>query len=298
MSWSTIDWQDIRCAESEGILTITLSRVKRLNAFTVTMASELIEAFTAASEDDTVKAVILTGEGSTFCAGMELAPEAGGNVFGLDEEMRPTLQDMNNRLDDPEIIAGVRDTGGRVTLAMFDCKKPIIAAINGVAVGVGATLTLACDIRLAATQAKFGFVFGKIGIVPDACSSWFLPRVVGLPKALEWTMSGVLVSASDAIEAGLIKEICGDDQLMQRAFALAHEYTNKRSPVSVALIRQMIYRNSALAHPLEAHKIESLGIFYTSLSDGKEGVSSFLQRREPDFRDPASAMPDFYPWWN
>jgi len=174
--------RDIDCQFSEGILTVKLHRAARMNAFTVTMAEELIETFETASDDDQVRAIVLTGEGKAFCAGMDLEGEGQANVFGLNEALQPTLQDLNERLDDPEIVRGVRDTGGRVVLAMFDCKKPIIAAINGVAVGVGATLTLPCDVRLASTQSRFGFVFGKIGIVPDACASWFLPRVVGMPR--------------------------------------------------------------------------------------------------------------------
>lgn len=290
-------YQTITCERDEGILTITLARPEQMNAFTVGMAEELVQAFGQASEDDAVRAVIVTGAGRAFCAGMDLATQDGANVFGLDESLRPTMQDLDERLDDPEIVHGVRDTGGRVALAIFDCKKPVIAAINGAAVGVGATLPLAMDIRIASERARFGFVFGKIGIVPDACSSWFLPRVVGLPKALQWTYSGEMIGAPEALASGLVSQVVAPEQLLTEARRLARQFSDQRSPVSVALIRQMMYRNSAAPHPLQAHKLESLGVFYTSLADGKEGVAAFLAKRDPQFKQRASAMPDFYPWW-
>ena len=280
---------------SDGILTLTLCRPERLNAFTLRMADELVHAFNTASEDDGVRAIVVTGAGRAFCAGMDLAES--GNVFGLDESLHPTMTDMDKRLDDPEIVKGVRDTGGRVALAIFDCKKPVIAAVNGAAVGVGATLTLAMDIRIASDKARFGFVFGKIGIVPDACSSWFLPRVVGLPKALEWTYSAELIDAPTAQDSGLVNQVVRPEQLMEEAYRIARQISSARSPVSVALIRQMMYRNSSAPHPLHAHKVESLGVFYTSQADGKEGVAAFLAKRSPDFKAKASSMPPFYPWW-
>jgi len=287
----------IRCELDDGILTITLARAAQLNAFTVTMAEELIDVFGRASANDAVRAIVVTGEGRAFCAGMDLSSQDHVNVFGLDESMRPTMRDLDARLEDPDIVRGVRDTGGRVALAIFDCTKPVIAAINGAAVGVGATLPLAMDIRIATDRARFGFVFGKIGIVPDACSSWFLPRIVGLPKALQWTFSGELVAAQDALASGLVSQVVSPEQLLPEAHRLAHRFSDKRSPVSVALIRQMMYRNSAARDPLQAHKVESLGVFYTSLSDGKEGVAAFLGKRDPQFTQRASDMPDFYPWW-
>lgn len=289
--------QTITCERDEGILTITLARPEHMNAFTVGMADELVRAFEEASEDDAVLAVIVTGAGRAFCVGMDLAAQDGANVFGLDESLQPTMQDLDERLDDPEIVRGVRDTGGRVALAIFDCKKPVIAAVNGVAVGVGATLLLAMDIRIASERARFGFVFGKIGIVPDACSSWFLPRVVGLPRALQWTYSGEVIGATDALASGLVSQVVAPDQLLAEARKIAYQVSDQRSPVSVALIRQMMYRNSAAPHPMQAHKVESLGIFYTSLADGKEGVAAFLEKRNPKFTQRASGMPDFYPWW-
>jgi len=292
--YQTIDYQ-----LQDRILTLTLDRPERLNAFTLEMAGELIDAIGRASEDDAVGVVVVTGRGRAFCAGMELREGiAGANVFGLDESMQPTLRDLDQRLEDPDIVAGVRDTGGRVALALFDCKKPVIAAINGAAVGVGATLTLAMDIRIASEQARFGFVFGKIGIVPDACASWFLPRVVGLPKALELTYSADIIDAREALKCGLVKEVVPADELLAQACRTARQLITDRSPVSVALIRQMMYRNAAQPHPLQAHKIESLGIFYTSQSDGREGVAAFRAKRAPRFTEQASRMPAFYPWWD
>ena len=288
-------YETLACSLSDRVLTITLNRPERLNAFTVQMAEDLIAAFNRASDDDAVGAIIVTGAGRAFCAGMDLDRE--GNVFGLNEALHPSLDELHERLDDPEIVAGVRDTGGRVTLAIFDCKKPVIAAINGAAVGVGATMTLAMDIRLASDAARFGFVFGKIGIVPEACSTWFLPRIVGITKALEWTYSAEIFKADEAARHRLVSEVLAPEQLLPRAQAIAQVIANQRSPVSVALTRQMMFRNAALEHPREAHKLESLAMFYASAGDGKEGVAAFLEKREPVFTSQASAMPAFYPWW-
>ena len=288
-------YETLACSLSDRVLTITLNRPERLNAFTVQMAEDLIAAFNRASDDDAVGAIIVTGAGRAFCAGMDLGRE--GNVFGLNEALHPSLDELHERLDDPEIVAGVRDTGGRVTLAIFECKKPVIAAINGAAVGVGATMTLAMDIRLASDAARFGFVFGKIGIVPEACSTWFLPRIVGITKALEWTYSAEIFKADEAVLHRLVSEVLAPEELLPRAQAIAQVIANQRSPVSVALTRQMMFRNAALEHPREAHKLESLAMFYASAGDGKEGVAAFLEKREPVFTSQASAMPAFYPWW-
>lgn len=291
-----MNYETIAYDISDSILTVTLNRPKRLNAFTVQMAEELIHVFSTASDDDDVRAIVVTGSGPAFCAGMDLGRD--GNVFGLNETLQPTMIDLDKRLDDPAIVSGVRDTGGRVTLAIFDCKKPVIAAVNGPAIGVGATMTLAMDIRFASEHARFGFVFGKIGIVPDACSSWFLPKVVGIAKALEWTYSAEIFGATKAQQCNLVSEVFPADQLLAEAYKLARVLADERSPVSTALIRQMMYRNSALPHPLQAHKVESLGMFHVSRRDGKEGVSSFMTKRSPKFSDQASRMPDFYPWWD
>lgn len=289
--YNTLAW-----SLADGILTLSLNRPEQMNAFTVEMANELVAAFDRASEDDAVRAIVVTGAGKAFCAGMDLSMP--GNVFGLDESQRPTLDDMHTRLDDPAIHDGVRDTGGRVTLAIYRCKKPVIGAINGAAVGIGATMTLAMDVRLASEKARIGFVFGKIGIVPEACSSWFLPRIVGLSQALEWVLSADILSAEEARAGGLVKAVLPPDQLLPEAYKLARKFVENRSPVAVALARQMLYRNSAQAHPIEAHRIDSLAMFYTSIGDGKEGVRSFLEKRAPDYGARASAdLPPFYADW-
>jgi enoyl-CoA hydratase/carnithine racemase len=281
---------------ADRILTVRLNRPDRLNAFTVEMAQELEALFRSVSDDDAVGAVIVTGEGRAFCAGMELGSE--GNVFGLDGTQRPTLADMRDRLDAPEIRDGVRDTGGRVTLAIFDCKKPVIAAINGAAVGIGATMTLAMDFRLASASARIGFVFGKLGIVPEACSSWFLPRLVGEQTALEWVLTAEILTPDQALAGGLLRSVHADSEsLLAEATALARRIVEARSPVAIALARQMIRRNPALPHPLAAHRIDSLAMFYTSLGDGQEGVAAFKAKRPPAFTGKASEMPPFYPWW-
>lgn len=291
-----MDYQTIRYEVSEGILTVTLNRPEQMNAFTPRMANELIDAFERASGDDAVRAIIVTGAGKAFCAGMDLS--APGNVFGLDESLRPTLQDMHERLDDPAIVHGVRDTGGRVTLAIYECTKPVICAINGAAVGIGATMTLAMDIRLASEKARIGFVFGKIGIVPEACSSWFLPRIVGIQQALEWVYTADIFDAQEALRGRLVKAVHPPEQLLEEARKLAHKIVDNRSPVAVALARQMLYRNAAQLHPVEAHRIDSLGMFYTSIADGKEGVRSFLEKRPPEFSSRTSAdLPLFYKEW-
>jgi enoyl-CoA hydratase/carnithine racemase len=287
--YETLDW-----SVEDRILTLTLNRPEQLNAFTVTMANELVAAFERASLDDDVAAVIVTGSGRAFCAGMDLS--VGGNVFGLDETQAPTLADLHDRYDDPAIAEGVRDTGGQVSLAIYDCRKPVIAAINGPAVGIGATMTLPMDIRLASTSARIGFVFGKIGIVPEACSSWFLPRIVGMSRALELVLSADILRGEEALAAGLVRSVHEPDDLLPAARELARKFTEHRSPVAVAFARQMMYRNSAQPHPREAHRIDSLAMFWTSVGDGKEGVASFLEKRDPSYQGKASEMPAFYPW--
>jgi enoyl-CoA hydratase/carnithine racemase len=290
-----MDYTSIRYEVADNILTLTLNRPDQLNAFTVDMANELIDAFGRASADDAVRVVVVTGAGRAFCAGMDLSP--AGNVFGLDEQLAPTMEDMHNRLEDPAMITGVRDTGGRVALAIYDCNKPVIAAINGAAVGIGATMTCAMDIRLASTQARIGFVFNKIGITPEACSTWFLPRIVGMSQALEWTYTGDILSADEALAGRLVKAVLPPDELLPEAYRIATKIA-AHSPVAIALTRQMMYRNAAQPHPVEAHKVDSLAIYYTSQTSGKEGVSAFREKRSPEFTDTVSAdMPPFYPWW-
>jgi enoyl-CoA hydratase/carnithine racemase len=221
-----------------------------------------------------------------------------GNVFGLDETLSPGLDELKSRWDDPAMVSGVRDTGGRVALAVYDCKKPVIAAINGAAVGIGATMTLAMDVRLASEKARIGFVFGRIGVVPEACSTWFLPRIVGIQQAFDWVYSGDIFDAQEALAGRLVKAVVPHEQLLAEAHKLAHKYIDQRSAVSITLMRQMLLRNPALAHPGDAHAVESLAMLQTSLHDGKEGVAAFNQKRAPDFAGRASdGLPDFYPWW-
>ena len=289
MTYNTLLWE-----VEDRVLTLTLNRPEQMNAFTVEMAHELIDAFERASEDDGVGAIVVTGAGRAFCAGMDLS--ADGNVFGLDESQTPTMADMHDRLDDPVIRDGERDTGGRVTLAIFNCKKPVIAAINGAAVGIGATMTLAMDIRMVSEKARIGFVFGKLGIVPEACSSWFLPRLVGPQQALEWVLSAEIFDAAEALRGGLARSVHAPDTLVVDAQALARKFIAGRSAVAVALARQMLLRNAAQPHPLEAHRVDSLAMFYASIGDGKEGVAAFLEKRDPQFTGRASQMPPFYPW--
>lgn len=288
MSFETLE----RVVE-DGVLTLTLHRPEQLNAFTVTMADELEASFRAVNTDDTVRAVIVTGAGRAFCAGMELATE--GNVFGLDESREPTVADMTD-LSDPS-LARVRDTGGRVTLAIHDCTKPVIAAINGSAVGIGATMTLAMDARLVSTKARFGLVFGRLGIVPEAASSWFLPRIVGLPRALDLALSADILNADATVESGLAAGSYEPAELLPAARELADRWTKGRSPVAVALTRQMLRRNAAYDHPADAHRVDSLAMFWTSVGDGKEGVAAFLAKRRPEFTSRASALPGFYDDW-
>ncbi|WP_375184880.1 crotonase/enoyl-CoA hydratase family protein [Aquabacterium sp.] len=289
--YQTLDWN----VDPDGVLLLRLNRPEQLNAFTVEMANELVDAFQRASQDDAVRVVVVTGAGKAFCAGMDLS--VGGNVFGLDEQQRPTLEDLRERLDDPAILNGVRDTGGRVVLSIFDCKKPVIGAINGAAVGIGATMTLPMDIRLASDNARIGFVFGRIGIVPEACSSWFLPRIVGISQALEWTYMADVFDGQEALRGGLVKAVVPAEQLLDEALKIARRIATERSAVGIALTRQMMYRNAAQPHPLAAHQVDSLAMFYTSIGDGKEGVQAFLEKRPARFASQASDMPPFYPWW-
>jgi enoyl-CoA hydratase/carnithine racemase len=287
-----MDYETLRYEVAAGILTLTLNRPDQLNAFTVQMAGDLEHAFRRASADDDVRAIVVTGEGRAFCAGMDLSVE--GNVFGLNEDERPTPEDMQTRFDDEDFRRGVRDTGGQVTLAIYDCTKPVIAAVNGPAVGIGATMICAMDVRLASENARIGFVFGKIGIVPEACSSWFLPRIVGIPQALEWFYGADILTADEAKEGGLVRSIHAPDDLLPAAYALAEKFSKNRSPVGIGLTRQMVYRNSAQPHPVEAHKVDSLAMFYASIGDGKEGVAAFLEKRDPDFTSKASEMPEVF----
>lgn len=288
-------YNTLRYEVDDGLLILTLNRPDMLNAFTVEMANELVEAYARASADDAVKAIVVTGEGRAFCAGMDLS--VGGNVFGLNESLTPTMQDLREHFEDADILHGVRDTGGRVALAMFNCLKPIVGAINGAAVGIGATMTLPMDFRFASEKARIGFVFGRLGITPEACSTWFLPRIVGMAQAMEWLYRADVFTAQEAMDKGLVRAVVPPEQLLATACDFARSLITDRSPVSVALIRQMLYRNSAMPNPVEAHRVESLAMFYTSIADGKEGVRAFNEKRGAQFREKASAMPPFFPWF-
>jgi enoyl-CoA hydratase/carnithine racemase len=285
--------ETISLSVTDGVLVVTLDRPEAMNSFTVTMAEELEATFHEVNDDDEVRAVVVTGSSRAFCAGMDLTAE--GNVFGLDESLTPVLSDMED-LDDPG-LARVRDTGGRVALAIHACRKPVIAAINGAAVGIGATMTLPMDARLVSTKGRIGFVFGRIGITPEATSSWFLPRIVGMPDALDLVYSADIIDAERALEIGLVRSVHEPDKLLDAAIALADRWTKDRSPVATALTRQLMYRNAGLDHPVDAHRVDSLAIFYASIGDGKEGVAAFLDKRTPVYSGKASQMPPFCGAW-
>ena len=285
----------------DGVLTLSLNRPERLNAFTGTMMRELIEAFDAADADDAVRAIVVTGAGRAFCAGADLS--AGGATFDYAKRAdRPEKQGTPLAADGQPDLGheSVRDGGGRVTLRIFQCLKPVIAAINGPAVGIGATMLLPMDLRLASTEARIGFVFTLRGITPEACSSWFLPRVVGIARALEWTLSGRVFGAQEALEGGLVRSLHAPDALLPAARALAREIADNAAPVSVALTRQMMWRMLGAAHPMEAHRVDSRAIYTRgAMPDAKEGVGAFLEKRPPRFEDSVSRdMPPFYPWWD
>lgn len=283
--YETLTWD----VDADGIATLTLHRPDALNAFNLTMARELVRVFETDARDDAVRAVVVTGSGRAFCAGMDLTGE--GNVFGLDETLSPTPEDFRARYDQEPYETGLRDTGGKLTLAIHALPKPVIAAINGPAVGIGATMTLAMDIRLASEKARIGFVFGRLGIVPEACSSWFLPRIVGIQQALEWVYSADILTAEQALAGRLLRSVHAPDDLLPAAYDLARSFVVDRSPVALALAKRLLYRNSAAAEPLEAHLTDSLAMYWTSISDGKEGVAAFLEKRTPRFTGRASEAP-------
>jgi len=280
-----MDSREIRYEVKDRVATVTLYRPDKLNAFTRRMRDELIDAFGRADADDSVRAVIVTGAGRAFCAGADLS--GGGATFDYARRDDAGQEDH-------------RDGGGRVSLSIFALKKPVIAAINGAAVGVGATMTLPMDIRIASSAAKFGFVFARRGIVPEACSSWFLPKVVGISRAAEWVYTGRVFGADEALAGGLVSRVVAPEDLMPAALALAREIADNTSAVAVALARQMLWRMAGADHPMEAHKVDSRGIFAMGASpDVKEGIAAFMEKRAPDFRmKPSSDMPSFYPWWD
>jgi enoyl-CoA hydratase/carnithine racemase len=276
-----MEFEQIRYEVADGVLTITLDRPDRLNAWTPVMSRELIAAFDRADADDEVRAIVITGEGRAFCAGADLA--GGGDTFDWRERQSGD--------------AVPRDNGGQVTLRIFDSVKPVIAAINGPAVGVGATMTVPMDVRLAAEDARIGFVFARRGIVPEACSSWFLPRVVGISQAMEWVATGRVFSAEEALAGGLVRSLHPSGELLDAARELGREIAENTAPVSVALARRMLWTMLGAAHPMEAHRADSRAMFSRGQSaDAREGVTSFLEKRPARFPDRVSeGLPEIFP---
>ena len=278
------NFETIRTEIKENSLIIFLSREDKMNAFTLTMQQELVAALDEAEKNDEIKAIIFTGDGKAYCAGADLS--SGGDAF----DNRTGREKTNNV---------VRDSGGLLTLRFFKSKKPLIAAINGAAVGIGATMLLPMDVRICSENARFGFVFAKRGIVPEAASSWFLPRLIGITKALELCYSGKIISAESANEINLVSEVLPQEQLIDRALEIASEFTSESSQISIALTRQMMWRMLGADDPMEAHKIDSRGVYELGQSgEAIEGVKSFLEKRPPSFPGKVSKdMPSFYPWW-
>jgi enoyl-CoA hydratase/carnithine racemase len=281
-----MDYEHIAYDVQDRILTITLDRPEQLNAFTGQMMTEMIDAFDRSDADDNIRAVIVTGRGRGFCAGADLS--GGANTFDATRNGRATAD-----------ISEYRDGGGRLTLRIFESKKPVIAAINGPAVGVGVTMTLPMDIRIASDQARIGFVFAKRGIVPEACSTWFLPRIVGIQQAAEWVYSGRVFTAQEALAGRLVRSVHAHAELLDAARDIARDFANNTSAVSVALSRQMLWRGLVADHPMQAHMADSRGILLMGQSsDVKEGVASFLEKRPPNFQMSVSKeLPDLFPWW-
>jgi enoyl-CoA hydratase/carnithine racemase len=276
------DFEQILTDSSERVFTITLNRPDRLNAWTSQMGSEMRAAFDQADADDDVRAVIVTGAGRGFCAGADLA--SGGDTFDASKRDR---------------LGAERDSGGELTLRIFQSTKPVIAAINGPAVGIGATMTLPMDVRLAAEDARMGFVFARRGIIPEAASSWFLPRVVGISRAMEWVATGRVFSAQEGLEGGLLRSLHPGEQLLDAARSLAREIAENTAPVSVALARQLMWRMLGAEHPMLAHRADSRGMVSRGQSaDAVEGITAFLDKRAASFPDRVSAdLPDVMPWW-
>lgn len=286
-------YNTIRYEVTAAVATITLSRPDKLNAYNAEMMGELLAAFDAVDADDDVRAVIVTGEGKAFCAGADISGGIDGFKVGSAEVARLPDGGIDYSAD------AVRDGGGRMTLRIFELKKPIIGAVNGSAIGIGATMLLPMDIRLASDTARFGFVFARRGIVPEGASSYFLPRIVGIGQAMEWCSTGRIFDAQEALRGGLVSRLCPSDALLASAHALAREIADNTAPVAVALTRQMLWRGLGMTHPMDAHRVESRGVFSRSESDdAAEGVSAFFGKRAARFPDRVSRdMPDFFPWW-
>jgi enoyl-CoA hydratase/carnithine racemase len=281
-------YEEIRYEVEDGVLTLTLHRPDKLNAFTVRMLKEMVDAFDRADADDAIRAVIVTGSGRAFCAGADLS--AGAATF---DYAARDAEVARQRVEEH------RDGGGILTLRIFQSRKPVIAAINGPAVGVGVTMTLPMDIRIAAEGARFGFVFTRRGIVPEACSSWFLPRIVGIDRALEWTFTGRLFDAGEARDAGLVRSLHAPNELLSAAKAIAGEIAAHTSPVSVAVTRQLLWRMLGESHPMAAHRIDSRAVLELGRGpDAREGVAAFLEKRAPRFTGSTTRdLPAVFPWW-
>src|SRR3954471_8142338 len=288
-------YQTILTDLTENIFTITINRPDKLNALNTLMIRELIDVFDRADADDAARAIIVTGAGRAFCAGADLS--TGARTF--DREARADRPQVPNGPDGQPDLSheNARDGGGRITLRIFNCRKPVIAAVNGPAVGIGVTMLLPMDVRIASTEARFGFVFSQRGIVPEAASSWFLPRIVGIAQALDWCYSGRVFPADEALKGGLVSRVVAPGELIATARAIARSYSEKTSAVSVALIRQMMWRMLGASHPMEAHRIDSRAMFHRGRgADVKEGIASFLEKRAPRFTNTVSGhMPDL-PW--
>ena len=279
-------FEQIRYDSVDGVATVTLNRPEKLNAVTSVLLRELIAAFDDADADDTVRAVIVTGAGRAFCAGADLS--AGTQTFDRSKRQRPE--------EDGEH----RDGGGLVALRIYDMKKPVITAINGPAVGFGVTMTLPMDIRIASSAARMGFVFARRGVVPEACSTWFLPRLVGMQRAAEWVYTGRVFGAEEAQAGGLVSRVVSPEALLPTALTLAREIADNTSAISVALARQMMWKLLGTDHPMDGHRLDSRGMDWTGRSaDAREGIASFLEKRPPRFTlKPSRDMPPFYPWWS
>jgi enoyl-CoA hydratase/carnithine racemase len=293
------EFETLRYEIEDQVLLLTMNRPERLNAFNSEMQTEFLEALDHADTDDEIRAVIVTGEGRGFCAGADLSK--GAETFDYDNQAEEAKADRaSNEGRQEGSNAWLRDGGGLLSLRIYEFNKPIIAAINGPAVGVGVTMTLPMDIRIASTQARIGFVFSRRGIVPEACSSYFLPRVVGVSKALEWAYSGKVFDADEALSGGLIRSVHEPEDLLPTARAIASEIAENTSAISVTMIRHMMWRMLGADHPMEAHKVDSRGIFHLGRgADAREGVVSFLEKRPADFTMKTSEdLPEFFPWWD
>ncbi len=292
------EFETLRYEIEDQVLTLTMNRPERLNAFNSRMQGEFLKALDQADADDQIRAVIVTGEGRGFCAGADLGK--GAETFDYDNQTEEAKADRaSNEGRQGNSNAWLRDGGGLLSLRIYEFNKPIIAAINGPAVGVGVTMTLPMDIRIASTKARIGFVFSRRGIVPEACSSYFLPRIVGVSKALEWAYSGKVFDADEALQGGLVRSLHEPEDLLPSARSIASEIAENTSAISVTMIRHMMWRMLGADHPMEAHKVDSRAIFHLGReADAHEGVASFLEKRPPNFTlKPSEDLPEFFPWW-